>query len=60
MAKIVCPGCGAEIDTEKEVAEFKVVPVDPEVGAPPSDSAAAPAVATVRRGNAFFKPRKEN
>jgi len=56
MALIKCPGCGADIDTEKQTAEFRQPQVDPpddQSGDPP------PAPAPRQRGNAFFKPRRK-
>lgn len=56
MAKLICPGCGAEIDTEKSTAEFRA-PVEQD---PPAHIAPAASPASRPRvGNAFFKPRKK-
>lgn len=61
MPKIICPGCGAEIDTDKEIAEFKIAAPQsgPDTGELESAPVASPAVAIPRRGSAFFKIRKE-
>lgn len=58
---IKCPGCGAEIDTEKNIAEFQLAPQPETDEAPPirEDSAATPASANRPRGNAFFRPVKK-
>jgi len=58
VAKIICPGCGAEIDSEKNTAEFRAAPLDlpPVEDEPGADRSA---LAIPRRGNAFFKPRKK-
>jgi len=57
VAKIICPGCGAEIDTDKEIAEFSVQPELPKLPPDDEEPAASSTVATSRRGNAFFKLR---
>jgi hypothetical protein len=57
VAVIKCPGCGASIDTEKQIAEFRSEPPREEPGE--SSAAPQPAPATPRRGNAFFKPRNK-
>ena len=67
MPKILCPGCGAEIDTDKEEisAEFNIKfapqpePVGRELLNADEDHSVVPAVAIPRRGSAFFKIRKE-
>ena len=65
MPKIICPGCGAEIDTDKEIAEFKIAAPQsvPDIEGlstvDPVSGQVVPAVAIPRRGSAFFKIRKE-
>lgn len=57
MAKIICPGCGAEIDTEKLTAEFRQPSEDHRDDTSLGDP--QPVAAPRQRGNAFFRPRKK-